>query len=215
MRDLILPTRPLTATEEEQEETMRKKLRQDRLAQLPKAFQQPVSRSGFSLEFVVAGGEGKGSPQWKNDAGVEPAGSSVGNNRAELDWAGAGLAADSHYVLSYSDGRVVARVSVDQNGVPTLKTASGVRAWYWLGIERSGVDHFHNAANRKTIFDWKLWNGDAVPASWKKDDQWLDGRGQRVAIPLEPAIRTGSYEIALIDPGTGWALVSTVALNKP
>ena len=216
VQDLILPTRPLPADEEETVEVVREKALRERIAQKPGSFQQPVARSGLAFEFGVDGAEKSGSPHWENDRDAEVTGLSATGHRAELEWGVAGPMPNTNYTLGYSDGRVIALVSVDESGVPALKTAAGVRVWCWFGVERKAADSSPARKESGAEFEWRLLPEGTIPASWKTDDRWAGGQGQRVDIPLDSTTaRVGGYEVALVDPASGWALARNVSVQKP
>jgi hypothetical protein len=216
VQDLILPTQPLTADEEETVEAFRKKALQEKIAQRPGSFQQPVARTGLTFEFGADEAGKNVSPHWENDRDAEAPGSTATRNRAGLEWDITGPLPNASYSLGYSDGRVLARVSVDASGVPTLKIAAGVRVWCWLGVERKAVDGSPAGKEAETKFEWRLLPEGTIPPSWKTDDDWAGGKGQRVDIPLDstPA-RAGGYEVALVDPASGWAIARNVSVQKP
>ncbi|MEO6995990.1 MAG: hypothetical protein ABI273_20480, partial [Lacunisphaera sp.] len=208
VRDVIVPTRPVTAAEEEAMDTLREKLRREEEARLPKAFQQPRMSGGLVIEFAATSHQ-QNPPRWREASGAEPAGSKVAGQRAELSWSGGVPPPNTTYTLSDSGGRVMAVASVDGRGGVALKTTAKTNAWYWCGIERTSA-----AAEASAPLDWQLLSGAAIPASWARDDHWLDGRGQRLEIPLDATTkRVGSYPIALVDPATGWALAGQVVFQ--
>ncbi len=209
VQDSILPTRPLTAAEEDGVEAMREKLLQERTSRMPEAFRRPQARGGFVLEFSPDAADEKDPPRWRDETGNEPPGTTVQGERAELSWSGSVPSRDHGYVLTRLDGREIARLSIDQAGGLTLKVSPGTHAWYWLGVEV-----FSAAGSAKTAFDWRLSSGGPLPASWPRDGQWRDSRGRRVDIPLDATTaRVGHYGIALVDPSTGWALACEIALQ--
>jgi Carboxypeptidase regulatory-like domain len=210
VKDLIVPTHPVTAAEEESLETMREKLLRDRAARMPKSFQQLKVKSGLVFEFTV----GNEKPlRWRNEHGAEPTGSGVKEHSAQLEWAGAMPLPNASYILSGSDGQRLVQVTSDQTGALILKTAPDIRVSYWVGVELAPIGEAGASAGKpESGFEWRLLSGASIPASWSRDDQWLDGRGRRIAIPLdETTRRVGSYGVALVDPVTGWAIVSDVA----
>jgi len=194
VQDLILPTRPVTAAEEEALDDMRRKLLADRASQMPASFRQPRVTGGFSVEYPSA----KNPPRWLDDSGAEIARATARVDRAELSLPETASLRGRNYVLSYPGGSELARVTIDQAGVPVLKLAPGVRAWYSVEIE--GLP----AAGG---FDWRLLSGAALPASWVRT--W-----QRLEIPLDATTtRVGNYGVALVDAKSGWALASDIALQ--
>jgi hypothetical protein len=215
VRDTILPTRPVTAAEEEAVENMRKKLLQEQSALMPATFKQPQATSGFALEIPASAVDAKNPPQWRDAAGLPPVGATVQGNRAELAWSAARPMRNSDLVLAYPDGREIAHVRFDETGTPALKAAPGTRAWYWAGIESSPVDKTAASSHQsESSFDWRLSSGASVPASWLQNDRWLAGQGRRIDIPLsDPEARRGNYGLALVDPSTGWAIECNVVVQ--
>jgi len=193
LRDAILPTRPVTAEEEDALESMREKILRQRALQMPGAFRQPRVRTGFALMIQDR------SLHWRDDAGREPPGATVRGGRAELGWSDGAPPRNANYTLLDGNGRESARISFDQAGVPRLEMISAARASYWAAVEKAPAD----------MFEWRLLKDRAVPASWGRDVH-----GSRVDIPLDATTaRVGSYEIALVDPATGWALVGNVGFE--
>ncbi|HEY4248945.1 MAG TPA: hypothetical protein VGM64_19125 [Lacunisphaera sp.] len=216
LRDVIVPTRPVTAAEEEAMDTLRENLRREEATRLPKAFRQPRMSGGLVIEFTAIPTQ-PNPPHWRDESGAEPTGSSVSGQRAELMWSDGVPPLNTTYTLSDADGRVIAVASVDGHGAVALKTTAKSNAWYWCGIERTPTRSADaGAGDTGAPFDWKLLSGAAIPASWTRDDHWLDGRGQRLDIPLDATTkRVGNYQVALIDPVTGWAIVSDLGLQAP
>ncbi len=214
VRDVIVPTRPVTEAEEEAMDTLREKLRREEATRLPKAFQQPRMSGGLVIKFAATSNQ-PSPPRWREPSGAEPAGSKVSGQWAELSWSGGIPPPNTTYTLSDSAGRVIAVASVDGSGAVALKTTAKSSAWYWCGIERIPAQSTNTSATDASApFDWKLLSGAAIPASWSRDDHWLDGRGQRIEIPLDATTnRVGNYPITLIDPASGWALVSDVGVR--
>ena len=209
VQDLIIPTHPLTAHEEEQMDAMRKKLRQERLAQMPQIFQIPRVKSGVILEFNRSDLSGKDSLQWHDEYGRAIPTASVRAGVAEVEWEGATASPGTVYVLSSREGKTLVRMEVDQSGLMVLKMPPGAQIRYWVGIEIKPTTETTSRG-----FDWRLSTGEAIPTSWPRDNEWLGGKGRRIEIPLDATSkRVGHYGISLVDSGSHWALSSEVLLQ--
>jgi hypothetical protein len=214
VQDLIVPTVPVPAGTDEALGTMRDRLLQERRARLPELFRQPVTTSGFALEIPVEPGGATGQPGWHDLAGATVADASVHGNRAELWWPGTTAPHDATFVLRSGDGREIARVRTDGAGVPALSAAPNVAAWYWVGIERAPSGAGAEASPPAVSLDWRLLSGAPIPANWPRDARWRGGRGYRIDLPLGPAARMRpTLALALVDPDSGWALVSDIAVR--
>jgi hypothetical protein len=216
VRDLIVPTYPVTAAEEETSGALREKLRQEQMARMPKAFRQPRMSGGVVIELPALSSE-KNPLHWRDDTGAVPSGSSVAGRRAELSWTDGVPPPNSNYTLIDSNGRVIATARIDGSGALVLKTTANSPAWYWCGIERSPTASENTEAkNSAAPFDWKLFSGAPIPSSWVRDDRWRNGRGQRIDLPLDATTRrTGNYQVTLTDPVTGWAIVNGISVQTP
>ena len=215
LQDQILPTRPLTAAEEDAVEVMREKLLQSRRTQIPSAFQQPRVESGFILELPPEIAAGNYPLHWGDHADTENFRATVQGARVELAWSGNAAPRGRNFILSNAAGRVVAQVDFDSSGAVVLKAPSSSKASYWVGVETAPRDEAVIGTESTTPrFDWRLLSGGLMPASWLRDDRWHEGRGQRLEIPLDAtSVRVRNYGIALVDRPTGWALGCDVALQ--
>ncbi len=209
MRDAIVPTRPLTAGEEESLETMRQKIRQERLTRLPTLFQDPQTKNGLIFYFPDDASGKPELPRWRDEPGREVVGSSVRSGMAELGWSGPAVANGANYVLGYENGMILVRVRVNEAGEMVVKAGPSVRIRYWIGLETASIE-----AATSPAFDWRLSTGEAIPPTWRRDDHWLGDRGLRVEVPLdETSRRVGHYGVCLVDPPSGWALACDLALQ--
>jgi hypothetical protein len=207
LQDVILPTNPVAVGQEEPLNELREKLMQTQRARMPQTFREPVTQSGFALEFEATGETGL--PRWRDAAGAEPKEATVQGNRAELAWTGQAPLRGQEYVLSQGDGREIARISREAGGGAVVVTAPNVHAWFWVAIERGGTERADGAA-AASRFNWQLLTGGEIPASWRRDDRWRDGRGQRLDLPLEDGGMSVSHPLALVDRVTGWAMTCEI-----
>lgn len=215
LQDQVLPTRPLTAAEDDAVEAMRKKMLQSRRTQIPATFQQPQVESGFILELPPGTAAENNPLRWDDHAEAENSRATVQGNRAELAWSGNATPRGREFILRNTAGRVVAQVGFDASGALVLKAPPGVKASYWVGVERSLSDDAAIVTqSSNSRFDWRLLSGGLMPAAWLRDDRWHEGRGLRLEIPLDAtSVRVRNYGIALMDQLTGWALACDVALQ--
>jgi hypothetical protein len=214
VRDVLLPTLPVPEGEDDALAAMHEKLRRERDAQMLQTFRQPVITGGFAFEFPLGEPGASQAPRWRDASGAEVAGASVRGTHAELAWAGAHPPRNIDYVLREADGRELARVSTDQAGTPSVKVRPAVRAWYWTGIEHAPTDvALGTSSPAAPRLEWRLLSGEAIPATWLRDDQWNRGRGQRIDLPLDAVARGARHALALVDPLTGWALACEIALR--
>ena len=212
VQDLILPTYPVPAGEDDAMERARKKMLEERHARMPPAFRQPATTNGFALEFSPDDVGPGHQPHWRDAEGAEPVGTNVHDHRAEVSWPGSTPPGHLGFVLIQPSGRELARVSVDPDGAPMLTTTVAVRSWYWIGVEWGMADEA--AASRAEPvprLEWRLLSGAPLPESWRRDDHWLGGRGYRIDLPLT-AGTTGkaACALALVDPASGWAIVCKI-----
>ena len=140
MQDAIVPTFPLTAGEEEQLETMRQKIRQERLTRLPRLFQDPQTKSGLIFYFPDDALGKPESPRWRDESGRKAVGSFARSGTTELGWSGPAMASGANYVFGYENGMILVRVNVDQAGWLVVKTGPTVRIRYWMGLETASID---------------------------------------------------------------------------
>ena len=198
-----------------------KKLLQERAGRMPKTFQQRQTRSGVALEFAAATREVR--PDGKMRVGQSRLDRLCADAALSWSWIGAmvhGKALTS-YTLSYADGQQIARGDrgSDRRTHSGKPRPGGAR----LVLGRSRTCPQLTQQNPTVLdttvesgFDWRLSSGASVPSSWSLDEHWLEGRGQRINIPLdETTRRVGNYGVALVDPVTGWAFVSDVTVQAP
>jgi hypothetical protein len=212
VQDLILPTHPVPAGEDDAMERTRNKMLEERHARMPSAFRQPATTNGFALEFSPDDVRPGHQPHWRDLEGAEPVGTNVHDHRAEVSWPGSTPPRHLGFVLIQPSGRELARVSVDPDGAPMLTTTVAVRSWYWIGVECGVADE---AAASRTgpvpRLDWRLLSGAPLPESWRRDDHWLGGRGYRIDLPLTAGTAgKASCALALVDPASGWAIVCNI-----
>lgn len=205
LRDAILPTRPMTAAEEEKVEAMREESLRQRRTQMPPAFRQPRVRNGFALEVSAAAGAGAASLRWRGAAEGASVGATIRGTRAELGWPHGGAPRNAEFVLLDTAGRELAGIRFDGTGAPFLRLAGGVRGWWWTGLERSPGN----------AFEWRLDGGEPVPAEWPRDDRWDGNRGQRIDVPLD-RLTSGDdgLDLVLVDAATGWALAGGIGFER-
>ena len=212
VQDLVLPTQPVLAEEEEAVDALREKLRQEQRARMPRIFQQPEITNGFAVEFVPD--QSGNLPHWRDVTGAaDVPGGTVLGNRAEIAWPGNAPQA-GNIVLSYADGREIARITAKDGASTGLQTAAGVRGWYWIGIKAAAGNADPASGQPAVRLVWRRLSGAAMPASWIQDDHWLGGQGYRLDLPLQfDSAEPVPGSIALVDPSTGWALVSEIKVR--
>ena len=194
VQDVIVPTLPVPASRKESLEAMRAQLQKTQREHMPPTFRQPEVWHGIILELPEAGPE---MPRWRD----APPGASVQGNRAELAWSSQPSPIRSEYILETHAGDELARVSVEATGAMVVKAAPSVRGRYWAGIAQA-------AGHR---FMWRLLSGEAIPATWRVEEDWREGRGQRVSMPLGlGAASRSNYSVALVDSLSGWALTGEI-----
>jgi hypothetical protein len=194
-------------------EALRRRLRQEQTDRIPRTFRQPSVTSGFAVDFLPE--PLQGPPRWCDAAGAEPIGAIVRGNRAEFSWPGAVPGRPVDAVLSYPDGRILARVQADDAGSPILSVAPAVHGWFWFGIgpPASTGPEALSPPNAERL-SWRLVPDAAVPDSWPQTDHWTGGRGNRIDLPLGAgSAGNRTYALALVDPLTGWALVSAITVR--
>lgn len=211
VRDLVLPTQPVPEGEDDALEAMQAQFLKERKAQMPPTLRQPVTTSGLAFEFS----SGVSPRRWRDAAGAGIAGSTVQGNRAELAWAGAHAPRGTDIMLDDAAGQEIVRVSLDQTGAPKITARTGVRTWYWVGIEHAPADA---AALRpgpaEPRLTWRLLAGTADASGWPRDNRWRAGRGQRIDLPLGPTgVGPGRHVLALVDRITGWAIICDLTLR--
>ena len=210
MRDVILPTRPVLAAEDEAIEFLRQKTRREQASRIPAVFKQPAIMYGIAVEFPV--NRAASPPRWRNAAGGEPAAATVQGNRAEVACGTASPARPADYVLSYPDGTEIARVHLAEGGAPSLAAAASVRGWYWVGVA-SDAGAPPVSSPQSTPPAWRLLSGATAPATWPQSDRWPGGHGHRIDLPLTGTTEKNAHALALVDPATGWALVSKIIVG--
>ncbi len=209
-QDLIIPTRPLTAREEEQLDALRQKLQQERVARMPRIFQHPQMKSGVIVELPGGDFSTPGSIEWRDENGRLVEGAFVRGNVAGLEWDGPSAPRGISCSLTSRQGKVLARAEVDPGGLVTFKSTPQVSLRYWVGIETA----LPAEAVRRSPLEWRQTSGEAIPATWLRDDGWRAGKGQRIEIPLDEAgRRIGHYGISLVDSDSGWALAGDIAIQ--
>lgn len=204
MRDQIIPTAIVREGEDDGLEEKRAQLIAAGRLQTPRSFLAPRTHAGFSIRYPD---QGASLPVWRDARGQAVDGSVVAADRAEIGWTGE-KAVPGVYSLTAADGRRLAEVSVHEDGSSRVLTESGASGWYWVGVERHAEDDAQlTAAQWSERLQWRLLNKRELPASWRRNDQWLDGRGFRLDMPVEDGRGETAYPLALVDQWTGKALV--------
>lgn len=198
LRDSVVATRPVRKSEVPTVGALRSDLLNTRRSQVPAAFRAPIMSCGFVIDLGAAAFVGP--LQWRDPDGSHPAKTTIAGMRAELSWIDSRSPARSIRELVDAQGRILARAGRDADGVATLATAANVRGWSWLALA--------NAANGSGRYEWQVLQGEPSSPSWRTD-------ADHARLDLFPAPgEFGSHQrtLALLDPATGWALVTELSL---
>lgn len=192
--ETILPTQPMRAGEEVTFETMRAQMLAERRAQLPVPFASVRGRRGFAVESE------SGPLQWRVPAGADTISAQADGNRAEIFWAEGAAPSSGIYEAVDEQGRMVTRLEVGTDGVPVLALAEEVRGWCWFTLD-----------GEVTSFSGRRLAQETMPSAW----HWtMDAHGAHLEIPLTTSAGTTTVEtVALVDPATGWAIISQITLT--
>jgi hypothetical protein len=191
--ETILPTQPMRAGAVSTLEVMRAQALAERRVQLPAAFAAIRGRRGFTVESEA------GPLRWQVAAGVETVSLRANENRAEISWPESEPPASGIYEAVDAQGRTVARLEVDADQVPVLALARGSRGWFRLELD-----------GEVAAFTGRRLAEETMPPGWL----WTtDAHGARLEIPLTTPLGTTEIEtVAMLDPATGWAVVSPITL---
>jgi hypothetical protein len=81
-----------------------------------------------------------------------------------------------------------------------------------MAVEPAAGDLKGLTASPPARFIWRLAQGGALPDTSGRDDHWLNGRTQRLDLPLD--LREGAKAqiraVVFVDRVTGWALGSQI-----
>lgn len=213
VKETILPTQPMLLENEGAIEALRNKLRAEQLAKIPAILKQAPLLMGFT--FVVAESRGPGgtpAAHWESADASALGQTEVHGNRAEVWWNSNHPPALSEFVLRCADGREIARVRLDREGLVLVASTSDARASLWFGVERpafpSGISAVE-PASRSLV--WRARSGTTLPVAWTADEAWTDDRRSlRVDLPLAAAAAQTNHALALVEPDSGWALAFEV-----
>jgi hypothetical protein len=210
VQDVILPTQPVRAGDDDALERLRKQYFKERQGRIPVSFRNPVLWNGCAVEVPPAN-LAEGQLRWRDAAGVGTGSATVSGARAEIAWSGGTPPTTGSYVLYQGDGREIAEIMVDQGSV-IVKAADQVRCWFWVAVEPAAVDLNDLAAGRTNRFDWQLSQGAALPEASRRDDRWRNGRVQRLDLPMDFREGAGmcTFPVVLVDRVTGWAIGSQI-----
>lgn len=207
VQDAILPTEPVRAGEDDAIERLRDQYYRERQGRIPASFKNPVLWNGVAVEVPSADRNAGGELRWRDAA----SGATVSGGRAEIAWSGGRPPAQGRYVLCQGDHRVIAEISVDAEGM-AIKAVEKARCWYWVAVEPKADDLTGFNASQPARFIWRLAQGGALPDTSRRDDRWLNGRTQRLDLPLD--LRDGAkaqiLPVVLVDRVTGWAIGSQI-----
>ncbi len=192
--ETILPTQPVRAGEEVTFETMRAQMLAERRAQLPVAFASVRGRRGFAVESE------SGPLQWRIPAGADTISAQADGNRAEIFWAEGAAPSSEIYEAVDEQGRAVARLEVGADRTPVLSLTAETRGWCWFTLD-----------GEVTSFIGRRLSLETMPSAW----HWtMDAHGAHLQIPLTTSAGTAEVEtVALVDPATGWAIISQITLT--
>jgi hypothetical protein len=209
VRDVILPTLPVREGEDDAMESLRERCLLESKNQVPESFKSPVLWSGCIFEMFTADAGAGQSLCWR-DATVSQAGGTTANGqRAEISWPGGIPPANADYVLRGARDRVIASVTVRQGDV-MIKAAGGVRCWYWVAAEPAAADCARQPPGGVVPrFAWEIRDGPVMsPDLIRRDERWLNGRAQRLELPLDLGEGEGTISnvLAFVDRATGWAI---------
>jgi hypothetical protein len=210
IQDVILPTQPVRAGEDDAIERLREQYFKERQRQIPASFKSPVLWNGCALEVPPAD-MAVGNLRWSESTNTEVRGTTIVGARAEIAWSGGTPPVDARYVLSRRDGRKIAEIMVDKGGV-AVRAASEVRCWYWAAFEPAAVDLADFTAGQPARFGWQLSQGARLPDASRIDDQWRGGRTQRLDLPVDLSENAGrnKFDVVLVDRISGWAIGSQI-----
>jgi len=216
VHDVILPTEPVLAGQDDAIGSLRERYFIERKNQMPETFKKPVLWSGYVLE-VTASAAGTGERlYWRTAAGSVPNGASVNGARAEITWSGGTPPEQAEYTLCRAGDRPVATISVRQGEV-ALKAAARVRCWYWMAVEPSPADSAGLPPERAAArFSWQLRRGPAMSEPVSRDEHWSGGGAQRADLPLDLRDDAGerSDSLVFVDRITGWAIGSEIRQSR-
>jgi len=201
LRDEILPTLPRPRDEADSVDALRTRRFAERRQQLPADFRSASVQRGFALELPAPAPSG--AVRWRDASGHTPPGSTVSGPRAEFAWSDTQppppLAA---FTLVAADGQPLATLRFDADGHATLATIPAIRAWPWLALPAA-------PAPSRSLLDWQILAGLPAPATWRTADD-----ARRLDL-IAPPGETGRHQrtLAVVDPATGWALVTALTLE--
>jgi hypothetical protein len=117
--------------------------------------------------------------------------------RAEFFWTASTDLPASPVRLLDAEGQVLVTLALTDAGTATLTMSPSVLGWPWLAL----------AAPRPPA--WEILHGPAASPTWHRDDS--TARLDLIPGPSDDGLHQRT--LALIDPATGWALVSELALE--
>jgi hypothetical protein len=211
VQDVILPTEPVRADEDDAIERLREQYLQERQRRIPVSFRNPVLWNGCLVEVSSADLVVAGQLRWRDATGAGAGGATVSGARAEIAWSGGTPPANGRYVLCQGNGREIAEIAVEKGGV-VVKVADQVRCWYWVAVESAAADSTDFTASQSPRFDWQLSQGAALPDASRRDDRWRKGRMLRLDLPVDfrESAGTCAFPVVLVDRVTGWAIGSQI-----
>ena len=192
-RDAILPTRPTARATAPDVAALRRQVFAERQTEIP-AWLSPVHlHTGYALTLPAH----TLPAQWENLPAPLAPHATINGPRAEISWDSKTELPSSPLRLRAADGQLLATLTIAAHGDVTLTTSPEVLGWPWLAL----------SAPRSPV--WEILHGPAAPPTWQRD-----ATANRLDLIPGPADR-GLHQrtLALIDPVTGWSLVSELALT--
>lgn len=208
VQDVILPTQPVRAGEDDLIGRLREQYLSERQGQIPASFRKPVLSNGCAVEVSPSDLAAAGSLRWRDVSDSGAGSASVSGARAEIAWSGGTPPGTGRYVLCRGDGREIANIAVDQ-GIVVIKAANGIRCWYWVAVEPAAADSADPAQGPAVSrFDWQPLPGAVLPELSRRNDHWRNGRTQRLDLPVDfrNVAGTCACPVVLVDRITGWAI---------
>ena len=192
-QDAILPTRPTARTSSPDVSALRRAVFAERQAEIPGWLHADHVQLGYTLTLPVSALPAR----WVHVPSHLAAQAIVSNTHAEFFWKNSTALPSSPVRLIGAAGQVLATLEIAAAGSATLTTSPSISGWPWIAL----------AAPRS--FDWEIIRGPAASPSWHRDDS--AHRLDLIPGPGDQGLHQRT--LALVDPVTGWSLVSEFALT--
>lgn len=205
LRDAIVPTKPVTAGEDDALELLRERMFLERRDSIPATIGAPRTFHGFTL--VLSGG-GRGGLRWRNATAAADVNATTSEGGAEIGWQPGSRVLPAEIFLESGEGLMVARVVISAEGVGEISTAPEVRAAGWIAVECAPADLAGLTPSERALrFGWRTAGGAPVPEAWQAGESAGDGGRRRIEFPLLPEMTEDRRTpLAFHDQVTGWSM---------